>query len=209
MNELDYVPEAEFSAWLTPRQTLDALCEPWHRKPWVVELNERIRGSQLRIAAESIVTYQGSTEEHDALAVIPAKWWQQAVAPNDTNDFWTTGRLTLPPTNGMRATVNDRAMLFGIRFDPAGVEKMRPGIVPVGPIQSAQPERTVPIGTGEMRKFAQLYLEIWGSKAKEIPAWEAMKACYPDGIIGRDTFLAEFRELRGPGKRGNPSFRGQ
>jgi hypothetical protein len=60
-----------------------------------------------------------------------------------------------------------------------------------------------------MRKFAQLYLSIWGDAAKEIPAWQAMKACYPDGIIGRDPFLKEFRELRGKGKRGNPAIRDQ
>lgn len=75
--------------------------------------------------------------------------------------------------------------------------------------EAPDPKRTRPIGTGEMRKFAKLYLEIWGAGAKEIPAWQAMKACYPDGIIGRDPFLKEFRELRGPGRRGNPAIRGQ
>lgn len=75
--------------------------------------------------------------------------------------------------------------------------------------EASKSARTRHIGTGEMRKFAKLYLEIWGTAAKEITAWEAMKACYPDGIIGRDPFLKEFRELRGPGKRGNPAIRGQ
>ena len=75
--------------------------------------------------------------------------------------------------------------------------------------EAAEPGRTRNISTAEMRRFAQLYLQIWGDAAKEIPAWQAMKACYPNGIIGRDPFLKQFREFRGPGKRGNPSIRGQ
>jgi hypothetical protein len=66
-----------------------------------------------------------------------------------------------------------------------------------------------PLAAAEMERFARLYLEIYAEAAVEGKALEAARTCYPDNQIGRDAFYKKFRELRGPGKRGNPAFRGK
>jgi hypothetical protein len=66
-----------------------------------------------------------------------------------------------------------------------------------------------PIPAAEMERFARLYLELWGVAAVEAKALVAIRACYPDHNIGRDPFYKKFREIRGPGMRGNPAFRGE
>lgn len=73
--------------------------------------------------------------------------------------------------------------------------------------QTEPPKR--PLAGAEMERFVQLYLGIFADAAVEGKALDAVRACYPDHQIGRDAFFKKFREMRGPGKRGNPAFRGQ
>lgn len=84
----------------------------------------------------------------------------------------------------------------------------RPVRQPVEPVMPPMP-RLKPLAAGEMRRFAQLYIELWQNAAVEGKALTAVRATYPNNSIGRDAFYKIFRELRGPGKRGNPAFRGQ
>lgn len=80
---------------------------------------------------------------------------------------------------------------------------------PSAPAEQKPPtEQKSMLAVAEMDRFAQVYLEIFGAAAVEGKALSAVRACYPDHQIGRDAFFKIFRELRGPGKRGNPAFRG-
>jgi len=75
-------------------------------------------------------------------------------------------------------------------------------------VPEARKTEKAPLAMGEMRRFAELYLSIWEGSAVEGKALEAIRATYPENSIGRDAFFKIFREIRGPGKRGNPAFRG-
>jgi hypothetical protein len=90
----------------------------------------------------------------------------------------------------------------GVRFDPT---RLGDGFDGSQAVPAATDQQSAgKISAAEIERFARLYLEIWGAAATEMKALAAIRCCYPDASIGRDTFLAKFRELRGPGKVGKP-----
>jgi hypothetical protein len=194
----------EVAPWLAP----DKLDE-FQRRRWLMA---RLKSGQV-VAVARTGQPTADQDELSPFVPVPANRWRQW-DDDGNDDFWDSGDATFHVPGPAGYGINHIYRYFEIRFDPNSFEgkipKTRPPDDPPSePAVEAEPIRTKHIGTGEMAKFAKLYLEIWGEAAKEIPAWRAMKACYPDGIIGRDPFLKEFRELRGAGKRGNPAIREQ
>lgn len=80
---------------------------------------------------------------------------------------------------------------------------------PTAHLAVAPESKPRPLAVAEMERFATLYVGIYDSAAVEGNALTAIRACFPNNSIGRDAFFKIFREIRGPGKRGNPAFRGK
>jgi hypothetical protein len=195
---------AEFAEWLTPAEAL-ARFHPGRdeaeRKRGIIR---RLGNGQLRAAGYG---------EGGLVCILAARWRDWNISDGS---LWTIGDVSFSrggrPFDAPILFVEGReynppppleAVSFvGVRLDPT---RLADGFEEGQALTAASDQAGGKIAAAEIERFARLYLDIWGAAATEMKALAAIRCCYPEASIGRDTFLAKFRELRGPGKVGKPS----
>lgn len=207
----------EHARWLKPDDALTRLPTDWGRGHAVNALTTHLRMGGIRaVARRGLIATESGQETVDLYLLDPALWdenqWVQGPGA-----LWVTGQVSFrrgsrlaevlrqPPEQWIEHTFT------GVRFDPIQFNAafdLEAASESENANQDVTSQERKPIAPAEMKRFAQLYLEIWGEQAREGKALEAIRACYPEAGIGRDPFYTNFRELRGPGRRGKPPIRG-
>ena len=199
-----------YDQWLTPPQVKTL----FRKRGISFDTMAKAIGARVEnnlIATMAAVVVDSSGGNRMEYVELNAKIWRHCRL-NLSFDFWSTGDIEIrsPGATGYSDT-RFVASLFGVRFEPIGVQALLPGPDTthdekrgeVGqPDESAKERLSEP----ELKRFATLYLGLYPNEAKEIPAWNACKAAFPDFKVPRDYFLGIFRELRGPGTPGNPQL---
>lgn len=200
---------AEFEHWVKPGEAL----ERFHPAG---DVAERKRAIIRRLATGRLLA--GGYGDTKLVVILAARWrdWHVSDA-----SLWTIGDVTFSrggrPLGGPVLFVDgaeynppepEESVTFTeVRFDPDTLGHEFSSAAAAAAAASPEPEEhggSGKIASAEVERFVTLYLEIWGTAATEMKALAAIRACYPDASIGRDSFLAKFRELRGPGKVGKP-----
>lgn len=207
----DGISLGEYACWLTPQEAREALTNIWDLRTTRQELFSRLQNALIRTAAKiAIVRKYGREQARHEYKVIPETFWTSRQSPPDSH-FWDTGSIQIHQRE-YQAEID--VSFFEVRFDPDQIAEIvraqrgdksqhegadsesDPAAV------SAKPR----LDPDEVKRFCLLYLGIYNSNPKEIPAWNACKATFPENKVPRDYFLGIFRELRGPGNVGNPQL---
>lgn len=215
------LPAVEFERLMKPADALARLPADWSIGTKRDAIMRRLGdGSIPAIAKSCVIRDRDGSRRYDFAVLEPRMWAEPWNASG--RDFWQLGDVSfddLPPPQlvyvfslddppeGERPVVI--ASFKDVRIDPDSFAREFAGYLAADDAQDKAgeigPPRGTPIAAAEMERFVRLYLDLWGEGAREIKALEAIRAAYPGSSIGRDVFLAKFRELRGPGKVGKPS----
>lgn len=197
-----------FEDWLTPAQALDLLpLDEWGSGHCIDAIITNLKIGALRAVARHGLLATGdprTVEFHQ----IPAGYWDDGLWVRGSEALWVTGQVSFHRGSKLGELLGHHHeewiehVFSGVRFDPIGFASTFS--LDVAGAGRPVTETRRPIAAAEMERFARLYLDLWGEAATEMKALSAIRACYPDAVIGRDAFLSIFRELRGPGKVGKP-----
>jgi hypothetical protein len=218
VGESNLTPE-EYERWVPMEDARSLL--PWDVRKSRRWIASRLATGELKASARLIISETRYEATNEAYALVPKIAWSDWSSAARQGDEWDTGDCTLVIRGGYSESVV--LLCREIRFDPEpfarfagevgalGLEAREQGTepTPTNETSTSKLPKLPQLAEAEARRFARLYLEIWSESAVETKALTAARACYPANSIGRDWFYAIFRELRGPGKRGNPAFRGQ
>jgi hypothetical protein len=111
--------EAEFERWITPAQALSIL-NHLGRITAAQSILTHLRAVRFRACAETISQYVDGETKFFYRSPFPPKWWSRTDADNSSDSFWTVGDITIFDDD-----MTDAIYFTDIRFDPAGIEKLR------------------------------------------------------------------------------------
>ena len=202
------ISEDEFARWLRPSECFELLSPQWSYEIIRSTILRHLIHEQLLGRAGILIITGPNPKRTYRNALIPTSAWE-ADNPSSHSHFWDNGLFDF--SDGMGFEEREFSC-FDVRFDPVVIRGLVRGdkahlhdgsSAGTEPVADSKKER---LDESEVRRFAALYLQAHESAAKEIPAWTACKAIYPDHKVPRQYFLEIFRELRGPGIVGNPLF---
>jgi hypothetical protein len=110
------ISPAEFSTWYTPALTL-GLLDRVNFARVANEMKAALFASDV-VAAAATLTLAGTTTHH---CKIPSSIWRHW--NNENTGFWVSGDITFPVKG------NPEIVLYGVRFDPAGIARLFPGMI--------------------------------------------------------------------------------
>jgi hypothetical protein len=203
----------EYETWLTPSAAVTVL-KHLHYSAARDTIIERAKFGYIKSAARR---YNFGNKAGELL-VLPATLWQDAEGSIHGSWFWSTGDITVevPQRSGSYQTT--RLALFGVRFDPAGIQELcpeisrsvgpqiapqaaRPDAEPATPAIEESPEliRGPPVSDALLRDWYELYRRAYPDTADTEPlAIESAKGMFPRKYVAR----RRVRELRGQRKPG-------
>lgn len=207
---------AEFQHWLAPAAALARLPANWTERQRCDAILHRMKNGSLLVVARSFVGIDAEGRKSQGFTILEPAMWSDPWRPRD-RDFWTTGDIEFDNDPGIdimyRVNLYDEPRHDGptivvyfsdVRLHPESFERAFEGqLVEEGEDESG--EAGTPLAAAELERFVRAYLAAFGESATEMKALTAIRASYSDHSIGRDVFLAKFRELRGPGRVGKPS----
>ena len=147
------ITEAEYLTWYSPHQAVDVLTGVGFNPITVHSaLLYRITADELRaVAAKRIVTGGGRTST-DYYALLPWNLWTaSAIRPV----FWDSGDVMLRPETSARVPEFVHACT-GVRFDPAGVEKLADQRRPPASDTRSAYQRSADAFTGALSNLADI-----------------------------------------------------
>lgn len=194
--------EAEFYSWLTPRDALARIGVTRLNPTTCNAITARVQGGLLRIAAE---VRQRNGTDSIAFWIVPPGLWQSD-PPSWNEAFWNTGDYAALHQSYRGSDA--RFQLFGIRFEPAGIERfMRAaGLLTEEAPSPPKPEPVKdlpPLSTAEAERFCRAILLGWPDCSQDF-AHEKAVLFYPENKVSRDWFRSILRSIRGhtkPGKK--------
>jgi hypothetical protein len=114
------IEKHEYETWLTPRQARAALDDLGTAYRIVDALNTRVRSGLMRIAAEFAKSSR-MAERVSYLVISPELWGE----PDSNAYFWSTSDIQFTTRSPGYGNQDVQWELFGVRFDPAGIDAIR------------------------------------------------------------------------------------
>jgi hypothetical protein len=194
------ITAAEFETWLPPRAALVAL-KHLHGAT-ISTIYERLRFGHIKAIARRS-NYKGKTREYFD---IPHPVWNQAKGIAASN-LWVSGDITIYLADSPLA-------LFGVRFDPAGIQELSPRpepkleVAPEAPASvTAQASESdapqgPPVPQALLEGWHELYVRAYqGAADTEDIAVQSARGMFPGRFVARQ----RVRNLRGQQRRGRKS----
>jgi len=213
------ITQDEYDRWFIPSDSLKVLPRTWQLQTKIDWLVERLSSGLIVAACGSVkVEYKGVARA--GVFVVPPGVWGSFPSRAEYA-FWDTGDVTIY-SRGITGYGDGDFVgsFYDVRFDPDGLAGKRPpsdetntgdALTLSGPrsrvtspIESA-PKK--PLSGAEYENIARAIAAGWGTSLTEGEAWERAKRIFPDHTVGRDSFLGQYRVLRGDKKRGKQPLR--
>lgn len=207
----------EFKKWVSASDAMTLASAAFNGKTHGAEaILTRVSVGRILVACET-GHWKGSGRDPVFHTIVPGVWVTDSSARNHSDIFWKTGDVEARENSSLRDT--RLVQLCGVKFDPVGFADLI-GSVEATPADTEAPpplpqldrRSFPPLSEAEMKRFAELYVAIWTTQAREERARDAALACYPENNVPRDRFRELFRECRekiGPINPGRPRARGE
>ena len=203
---------AKYDGWLTPKAARAMVLKHMSWEQSALQIYEALIFDHLRAIGRKI--YIGGQKRPDN-QVIPHNLWQNARTEWLHSDLWSTGQISIEIPIASRAFSGDtqELKLFGVRFDPAGINQIiqdaggavpKPTVpAPVAPSEdaddSAQKKR---VSEADLKAWHELYSRLYPGNGYSIEhAVESAKGMFPDKSVARDRVRELVGGDRKPGRK--------
>lgn len=202
------ISEEGFAHLLTPRAALAELAD-MGRNNAIEAINERAAEGLIRVAAKTITGRRNYRPFDCERGWVDPEAWGNANA-HWNHPFWSKAQIETEVRGTSSRTIRDKLHLFGVRFDPKGIEdlKLDAGLID-GPKAEAEAPTKEPRTRHGMPGLHDDLLEAWcdlfakaypnGTKAQ---AEASARGMFPGKSVDRDK-VRELIAKRGIGKSHN------
>ena len=191
-----FVPEAEFQAWLTPPQALAVLGHMDVRTA-AHEIIRRARAGRIAVGADLSWIVHPDEDRSLSRFKVPPNWLRDAAAIDHVEmAIWSTGGWTFTVKRGSSANRRTQDYeAFNIRFERSAVLEMRAKAPPASPemLAAAIRDAAAPAATDpqpqfpHLAKHAAMATDKPVSEPKLIEWFKAWRVLYPADLQNNDT----------------------
>jgi hypothetical protein len=206
------ITEEEYCRWLTPKAALERVGNATSWDTAAKSILRRAASGKIRIHAEDIRFVRSASDKGAFYRFSPVpdtviNLWAESSRPSSW-PFWKDGEAEIE--TGSSHSMQNRAtdwQIFGIRFDPAGIDDLI-GVTPPIPTGTGTPEPRLPavgvakpVSKGELDRWAQVFVGVHKDFTGDF-AQRSAAAMFPDKTVGRDRAAKAISDIIGPRTRG-------